>query len=136
MEAPKNRITPDNITSVKENEVFVFGSNWKGAHGKGAAKQALTWGAKWGQAEGLQGRTYGLCTKDRSIRTLPINEIQKSVDRFVEFAKSRPDLTFLCSEVGCGLAGYKPNEIAPLFKAAIYVENIHLPIRFWRRLCN
>lgn len=82
--------SPDNITHLKENEIFVFGSNESGRHGKGAAKQALTWGAVWGQAEGLQGRTYGIPSKDKSIRrTLSITEIKSYVDRFIEYAKSR-----------------------------------------------
>lgn len=130
-----NRITPENITSLKENEVFCFGSNQGGKHGKGAAKTALGWGAKWGQASGLQGRTYGIPTKDKSIRrVLTIREIKPYVDEFIGFAKQNPNLTFLVSEIGCGLAGYKPKDIAPLFQEAINVENIHLPSRFWHKL--
>jgi len=129
------RVTPDNIFELKPNEVFVFGSNEKGAHGRGAAKTALTWGAKWGQASGLQGRTYGIPTKDKTIRrTLAIIEIKPYVDEFIEFAKQNKHLTFLCTEIGCGLACMKPKEIAPLFQSAIDVENIHLPARFWHKL--
>ena len=80
----ENRITPDNITKLETNEIFVFGSNEGGRHGKGAAKQALTWGAKFGQASGLQGRTYGIPTKDKTIRrTLTLNEIKPYVDKFI-----------------------------------------------------
>jgi hypothetical protein len=129
------RTTPDNITKLEPDQIFVFGSNHSGRHGKGAAKTALGWGAVWGQAEGLQGRTYGIPTKDASIRrTLSIEEIKPYVDRFVEFAKSRPELTFLVTEIGCGLAGYKPKQIAPLFSAAADVENIHLPEKFWHKI--
>ena len=64
----KGRITPDVITELKDNEIFIFGSNLSGRHGKGAAKTALGWGAKWGQAKGLQGKTYGIPTKDADIR--------------------------------------------------------------------
>ena len=127
------RITPNNITELKENEIFVFGSNESGRHGKGAAKTALGWGAKYGQARGIQGKTYGIPTKDHSVRiTLPISKIQVYVDEFIEFAKERQDLTFLVTLVGCGLAGYKPKDIAPLFECAKDIENIHLPERFWK----
>lgn len=130
-----NRTTPEYITRLDPNEIFVFGSNLSGRHGKGAAKQALTWGAVWGQSAGLQGRTYGIPTKDKSIRrTLTIEEIKPFVDDFIQFAKENPHLTFLVTEVGCGLAGMKPKQIAPLFKDAITVENIYLPERFWHKL--
>ena len=130
-----NRITPDYIKKLGTKEIFVFGSNQSGRHGKGAAKTALGWGAVWGQAEGLQGRTYGIPTKDSSIsKTLSIEEIKPYADRFIEFAKTRPDLKFLVTEVGCGLAGLKPKDVAPLFAAAIEVENIYLPARFWHKL--
>lgn len=131
----ENRTTPDNISKLKEGEIFVFGSNQSGRHGKGAAKTALGWGAVYGQAEGLQGRTYGIPTKDSSIRrTLSVSEIEPYVKRFIEYATDHPELTFLVTEIGCGLAGLKPKEIAPLFSEAITIENIHLPRRFWRRI--
>lgn len=94
------RITPDEITHIMPNEVFVFRSNESGRHGKGAAKTALSWGAKWGQAEGLQGRTYGIPTKDASIRrTLTVQQIKPYVDRFIEFAKKNPHLKFYVTEI-------------------------------------
>ena len=131
----ENRVTPDNITKLNTNEIFVFGSNLSGRHGKGAAKQALTWGAKWGQAAGLQGRTYGIPTKDASIRrTLSIVEIKPFVDDFIEFAKNNQNLIFLVTEVGCGLAGLKPKDVAPLFNECVNIENIHLPERFWKKI--
>jgi hypothetical protein len=131
----EKRITPSNIADVPEGYVFGFGSNQGGKHGKGAAKQALGWGAKYGQAEGLQGRTYGIPTKDKSIRrTLSIKEIKPYVDRYIEFCKNNPQLIFWTTEIGCGLAGYKPKHIAPLFEEAINVPNIFLPERFWHKL--
>ena len=131
------RTTPENINSLTENQIFVFGSNLSDRHGKGAAKTALGWGAKWGQSKGLQGRTYGIPTKDASIRrTLTIEEIKPFVDEFIEFAKANENLTFLVTEIGCGLAGLKPKEVAPLFKEAINVFNIHLPFRFWHKVSN
>lgn len=129
------RITSENITKLLDNQIFVFGSNLSGRHGKGAAKTALGWGAKWGQAKGLQGRTYGIPTKDASIRrTLSINEIKPYVEEFIEFAKNNTNLIFLVTEIGTGLAGLKYKEVAPLFKGAKDVENIHLPEKFWRYL--
>jgi len=131
----ENRITPENITKLNDNEIFVFGSNLSGRHGKGAAKTALGWGAKWGQASGLQGRTYGIPTKDATIRrTLTINEIKPFVDDFIEFAKENKNLIFLVTEVGCGLAGLTPKEVAPLFKEAINISNIFLPKKFIYKL--
>lgn len=127
------RITPNNITSLKENEIFVFGSNESGRHGKGAAKTALGWGAKWGQGTGLQGKTYGIPTKDHSVRVvLSLNKIKYHIDNFIEFAKNNNSSKFLVTEIGCGLAGYKPKDIAPLFECAKDIENIHLPERFWK----
>jgi len=129
------RTTPDEISKLEPNQIFVFGSNQSGRHGKGAAKTALGWGAKWGQGEGLQGKTYGIPTKDSAIRrTLAISEIKPYVDRFIEFAKQHPELTFLVTEVGCGLAGLKPKEVAPLFQEAVAVQNIWLPAKFWHKL--
>jgi hypothetical protein len=130
-----NRTSPEYINKLEDNEIFVFGSNLSGRHSKGAAKQALTWGAKWGQAAGLQGKTYGIPTKDASIRrTLTIAEIKPYVDEFIQFAKGNPHLIFLVTEVGCGLAGLKHKDVAPLFKDAINLENIHLPAKFWHKL--
>lgn len=131
----ENRITPDKIIKLNDNEIFVFGSNLSGRHGKGAAKTALTWGAKWGQAAGLQGKTYGIPTKDASVkRILRIDEIKPFVDDFIKCATYHSGNIFYVTEIGCGLAGYKPKNIAPLFKEAINVKNIFLPKRFWSKL--
>lgn len=120
------------ITRLKDNEVFVFGSNYAGRHGKGAAKQALSFGARYGVGEGLKGRTYGIPTKDNSLRVLPLDRIKKHVDKFIEFAISRPDLIFLVTEIGTGLAGYKIKQIAPLFKGI--PSNVKCSERFKRYL--
>lgn len=131
----EKRTTPEHITKLNENEIFVFGSNLSGRHGLGAAKTALGWGAKWGQGSGLQGKTYGIPTKDASIRrTLSIEEIKPFVDKFIEFASQNPHLTFLVTEIGCGLAGLKPKEVAPLFIKSKEISNIHLPYRFWKKI--
>lgn len=132
----KNRITPPGIIeNLPEGKIFVFGSNQSGRHGKGAAKKALTWGAIWGQAEGLQGRTYGIPTKNKSVkRILSVKEIQPYVDRYIEFCKQHPEMIFWTTEIGCGLSKYKPKHIAPLFEAAIPVQNICFTERFWHKL--
>jgi hypothetical protein len=128
----KNRISNYNITELASNEVFVFGSNESGRHGKGAAKTAMKWGAKYGQAEGLQGKTYGIPTVNSKITdSLSISKIKRYIDTFIQFAKNNSELTFLVTEIGCGLAGHSKFDIAPLFKDAMDVENIHLPETFW-----
>jgi len=130
-----NRTTPEHITTLKSNQIFVFGSNEGGRHSAGAAKTAMGWGAKYGQPAGLQGRTYGIPTKDASVkRVLSTNEIKPYVDDFIKFAKENPQLIFLVTEIGCGLSNYKPKDIAPLFKGVENVLNIHLPARFWHKL--
>lgn len=131
------RETPsDLITELKEGEVFVFGSNLAGKHGRGAAKTALKWGAVYRKGSGLHGKTYGIPTKDRKLRILPVNHIALHVNRFTKFAKEHDNLTFLVTEIGCGLAGYKPADIAPLFEEAAKLPNVRLPRRFWNVLIS
>lgn len=121
------RITSNRITELKPDEIFVFGSNLEGAHGGGAALLAWRkWGAIWGQGSGLQGQTYGIPTMHGGPES-----IQPYVDEFIRFAKEHSDTIFLVTEIGCGIAGFKPAEIAPLFRKAADVANIHLPLRFW-----
>lgn len=98
------------------SKIFVFGSNLRGVHGAGAAKFALNnHGAVWGQGVGLQGDSYGIPTKDMQIRTLPLEKIKPHVDEFLAFAADNPKLTFQVTAIGCGLAGYTPDDIAPMF---------------------
>lgn len=128
------RITPDNITNLSDGEVFVFGSNEAGIHGAGAAKTALQWGAIYGKGFGMQGNTFALPTKDHNIKTLDIAKISEYVDQFLLYAKLTKDKTFLVTEIGCGLASFTPEDIAPLFENAISINNVHLPQRFWEVL--
>jgi hypothetical protein len=130
----ENRTSSPEIHRLEPNEIFVFGSNLAGRHGKGAALHAMKFGAKYGQGIGLQGRTYGIPTKTMYIKTLPIYAIQKHVNEFIKFAKSHPELTFLVVEIGCMLAGYEPTHIAPLFEDAIPLSNVKLPESFWQIL--
>lgn len=131
----EGRVTSEKIISLNENEVFVFGSNRSGRHSKGAAKTAMyKFGAVWGQATGLQGKSYGIPTKDRNMNVLSIPEIEHHVRKFISFAKTNPDKIFLVTEVGCGLSRFSPKQIAPLFEKAKDISNIHLPKRFWEQL--
>lgn len=133
----KGRITPEYIKhhELKPEQIFVFGSNLSGRHGKGAAKDAMGWGAVWGQAAGLQGRTYGIPTKGHSMKhILSVTEIKKFVDEFVVFAKANPQMVFCVTEIGCGYSHYEPKHMAPLFKACVELDNVWLPARFWHKL--
>ena len=124
------RITPDYITSLKPNEIFVFGSNLAGMHGGGAARMArLYFGAVLGNGDGPQGQSYAIPTMQGGVET-----IQPYVDKFISYAKAHPEQTFLVTPIGCGIAGFMPDDIAPLFEKAICVENIHLPQSFWEIL--
>lgn len=115
--------TPRYIEQLEPNEIFVFGSNLAGMHGGGAARVAYEkFGAVWGQGVGLQGQTYAIPTMQGGVDT-----IRPYVDEFIAFAKSHPQYTFLVTPIGCGIAGFEEEEIAPLFKAALGIENIVLP---------
>jgi hypothetical protein len=128
-------ITPDNITSLKDDEVFVFGSNVAGRHGKGAAKTAMKWGAKYGQGFGIQGRTFAIPTMNAKISNkLSIAKIEDYVQRFIEYAANHPELKFFVTEIGCGLAGWTPKDIAPLLWGCDKMTNVYLPQKFWRVL--
>jgi len=130
------RTTSENIIdSIPPHHYFVFGSNEGGKHGAGAAKTAMRFGAKYGQAFGLQGNTFAIPTVNASISNkLSIKKIKYWVDKFIQFAKENPDKTYLVTQIGCGLAGWRPKDIAPLFKECIDLPNVHLPNVFWRIL--
>lgn len=96
--------------------IFVFGSNLAGRHGKGAALWARrNFGAIYGRGIGIQGDSYAIPTKDENLRTLPLSTIQGYVNLFLDFARNNPGFTFWVTPIGCGLAGYKPHQINPLF---------------------
>lgn len=120
------KYTPEFITELADDEVFVFGSNLRGMHGGGAAATAYRcFGAVWGQGVGLQGKSYGIPTMQGGVKT-----IKPYVDEFIAFAKTHPELRFLVTKIGCGIAGFRDEEIAPLFKEAIGQANIVLPYDF------
>jgi hypothetical protein len=109
--------------------IFVFGSNLAGRHGKGAALSARqNHGAIYGQGVGLQGKSYAIPTKDANIKTLPLENIRQYVDVFKSFARANPHMTFQVTSIGCGLAGYKPEQIAPMFEGS--PSNCILPAAF------
>ena len=139
--------TPENITELAPGETFVFGSNLSGRHGKGAAKTALKWGAEYGRGLGHFGSTYAIPTVNHNISAaLPIEEIEIFVDEFYLYVCDHPGLTFLVTEIGCGLAGHSVSAIAPLFKRFLKrnsageleysKENVRLPKKFFDFLIN
>ena len=108
------------------DDIFVFGSNLAGRHGKGAALTALQkFGARMGQGEGLQGHSYALPTKEEPHIGMKLADIRRHVEIFLQFARDNPGLTFHLTPVGCGLAGYDPLQIAPMF--VDHPSNVILP---------
>ena len=126
------RITPNIIKRLEDNQVFVFGSNRQGRHGKGAALVARTkFGAIYGQSKGLQGQSYAIVTKElrKDYDPVTLDEIKQGIDNFIIFAKENTHLIFYVVELGCNLAYFTVEEIAPLFKPAMRLKNV------WN-LCN
>lgn len=124
------RITPELISKLEPNEIFVFGSNLAGMHIGGAARVAKQlFGAIMGQGIGLQGQSYAIPTMQGGIET-----IRPYVNEFVSFAIKHTDYKFLVTRIGCGIAGFDAKEIAPLFSDAIQISNISLPEDFWNAL--
>ena len=120
------KYTPEMIRELAANEIFVFGSNLAGYHGGGAARIALNnFGAIWGQGVGMQGQCYAIPTMQGGVET-----IKPYVDEFIDFARTHAEYTFLVTRIACGIAGFSPREIAPLFADAIDVENVILPEDF------
>ena len=126
-------ITPNWIDNLADNEIFVFGSNLAGQHSGGAARLALKWGAVMGQGVGIQGKTYAIPTMFSNTA-----DIKPYVDEFINYAKVNPEMVFLVTEIGCGIAGFTPKNIAPLFKqvAVEQIDNISLPKRFMDELSH
>ena len=126
----RSRITPDNIQELAPNEIFVFGSNLQGWHGGGAARIAVD---KFGAIEGLgvgpQGQCYAIPTMQG-----PVESIKPYVDYFIRYAKLNGNQVFLVTKIGCGIAGFTVEEIAPLFAEATKLSNIKLPREFWEVL--
>ena len=121
------RITPSQIKALAEGEIFVFGSNSQGAHMGGAASVAKEkFGAVWGRGEGLQGKSYAIPTMEG------LDNIAPAVQRFTSFANQHKELKFYVTAIGCGIAGYRPEQIAPMFLEAANLRNVYLPVSFWK----
>ena len=124
------KIAADRIDILEEHEIFVFGSNLAARHGGGAARAAnMKFGAEWGVGVGLTGQSYAIPTMQGGVET-----IKPYVDEFIRFAQENPGLKFLVTRIGCGIAGFKDEEIAPLFDKAMQVPNIYLPETFFKIL--
>ncbi len=118
--------TPDFITELKPNDIFVFGSNIRGIHGGGAARIAnKKFGAEWGVGEGLTGQCYALPTMEGGV-----DYIAEKVQNFLLCAKAHPELKFYVTKIACGIAGFTVAEIGPLFSDAISLDNVILPKEF------
>jgi hypothetical protein len=115
----------------KANEIFVFGSNLAGIHGSDAAKHAQRfYKAEPGHGRGRTGNAYAIPTKDMALCILSLSDIQASVTTFIKYARGLPDLSFKVVAIGCGLAGYQPTQIAPMFRGC--PSNCILPPEFVR----
>lgn len=122
-----NRITPSDVNILEPGEVFVFGSNFEGEHLGGAARAAKEkFGAIRGVGEGLQGQSYGIPTMEGLDNMIP------AIERFTSFAKQHQELKFFVTAIGCGIAGYNEEEIAPYFLRASFLPNVFLPLNFWK----
>ena len=129
-----SRVTPPMVVDLHPGQVFVFGSNIHGDHNGSAAAQALhQFGAVMGQAEGPQGQSYAIPTTD-GVFPLPLGFVADAVRRFLAYAREHPDTHFLVTAIGCGNAGFTPQQMAPLFETAISLENVSLPAAFWQEL--
>ncbi|MBB6275240.1 hypothetical protein SAMN02745171_00439 [Porphyromonas circumdentaria] len=123
MERIKKQITPDNIKTLSEGEIFVFGSNLHGQHVGGAARRAHSqFGAEWGVGDGPTGRCYAIPTMHGGVE-----DIKPYVDRFCQYVQEHPEKYFWVTRIGCGIAGFKDREMAPLFAKCWSLENVALP---------
>lgn len=121
-----SRVTPNRIIHLAPGEIFVFGSNAQGLHGGGAARQAYeSFGAVWRQGHGLQGRSYAIDSMSG------LSALQADAQQFCEFARSHPNMRFLVTPIGCGIAGYHPSDVAPYFEDCRDLANVTLPAEFW-----
>jgi len=107
------------IVKLKQNQIFVFGSNTQGRHGKGAALQARKFGAIYGQASGLQGQTWAIITKDLTKKVHPSisrEKIREQIEELYKYAREHPELEFLIAySTGPNLNGYTPEEMGEMF---------------------
>ena len=123
--------TPENISKLKQNEVFVFGSNKAGNHVGGAARVAVEkFGAIMGHGEGLQGQSYAIPTLDEQMDKVSTEELTRSVRRFADYTRYNTDKVFYVTKIGCGIAGFSVEEIVEVFKSVSFGDNVVLPQEF------
>jgi hypothetical protein len=128
---PNKVFTPENITKLKQNEVFVFGSNKAGNHVGGAARVAVEkFGAIMGHGEGLQGQSYAIPTLDEQMDKVSTEELTRSVRRFADYTRHNTDKVFYVTKIGCGIAGFSVEEIVEVFKSVSFGDNVVLPQEF------
>ena len=128
-----NKFTPENITELQTNEIFVFGSNLNGNHAGGAARMAVEkFGAIEGQAEGLQGQSYAIPTLDKKMQKVSLEKIKESLEYLADFSMWNADKTFYITKIGLGIAGFTVEELKPIFDDIYFPDNIILPIEFKR----
>lgn len=119
------------IETLKENQIFVFGSNENGYHAGGAARQALEkFGACWGKPKGIQGQSYAIVTLDELMRQVPPSYILNQLVELNSYAKQNPDKEFLMTLIGCGIAGFRVDDIKELCQMIDWNENVILPEEF------
>jgi len=126
-----HRVTSERIEDLFSNEIFVFASNEAGRHNTENSKKALRFGAMLGRSAGMTGKTYAIPTNDFLQKKLPLFDIKLYVELFTRHARIRTDLVFLVTRIGCGVEGFQPEEIAPMFLDASKLENVRLPQVFW-----
>ena len=127
MDKNKIRVSSDRIETLSQNEIFVFGSNLAGKHIGGAARQAYqNFGAHWGAGNGLTGQCYAIPTMHGGIKV-----VAPYIEEFIKYASEHPELKFLVTKIGCGVAKFRPEHIAPLFAQAKDLTNVYLPAEFW-----
>lgn len=119
------------VDDKPKRQIFVFGSNLAGRHGAGSALEAVyNHGAIHGKGSGIQGNSYAIPTKDHALRVMSLDEIERYVQGFITYAAIYDDCVFNVVKIGCGLAGYREDQIAPMFKFA--TKNVNLP-KGWRK---
>lgn len=128
-----NKITPQLISILNSNEILVFESNTSGKHERGTSKLALDFGAQYGKGIGLVGNTYAIPIKGSDLkRALTLSQIQGYVEKFISFATQNKDFNFLVTNIGSDFKSYSSKDIAPLFKETLRLDNVALPIEWYR----
>lgn len=127
----KRELTPENIQELKENQIFVFGSNMNGNHAGGAARLAVEkFGAIMGKAEGIQGRSYAIPTLDKDMQKVTEEDLVVFLGNFGNYANEHPEKEFLLTAIGTGIAGFDSNYMAYMVLRANLPGNVTLPKEF------